>query len=838
MPPKKAGKKGKKANSANDKKSPPKGVARPAAKTAKDDKRKRDDDNDEEADSGRRTKKSDTRVRDFSPEAAKINRVKEYLSARIKDLGFKVEPVEGHEPDDEDEEEPEDDWNSIGRLRKRCDDRLDDIEEAIRAVGRELYDGLDLPERQSDETRHDKRQKQFDQDALDKEIEPLVDKRRLAPSKNFPDGRRYKTAKQLGDMAKHLSELLATELLRRRVQHPNDVSRFAHPSKRIRKQGQETEATGEDPQETRPLEQQWDKHGLTLRELLDLYNQQGHVGQAIARDDLLKRCKQYGLSTVGDLWDLERGILLYELANKQRMYGLSRDAINAVITAIGDLRAPTSSDAAGGAAGDGDDDSDDTGGSFGDLEKSKGALGKGSPCKGSPGKKAPGKGAPGKRSPDKGAQAKGAQAKGAQAKGAQAKGARGYNTKGKPNTRSNKAIDLVAEDTVLIERPQLTVTDGGQSQIFTQANVRGTGNRCMWHAVQLAWLGSQTGVGNRQTNAIRYPVNMRVRQLWAAVMGSDDNPARRARRDLYQNIQANSLLSQDGSLQKRINNMAMGDLDMLQVVADALDVEIFTYTPAHLDDGSVAWHRYVRGQQQTDPARQIHIANYLSAVHWTALTPVGTTSNITLPALPQGNREPIPGVGPPNPIPRLRPGHADNTDLRPQDQRDDPEDGHVARLSKDEDKEDDRMEEDEQVEDDDGDGGNDNDGRDDGPPDNQDDQGNGGADTSAAPAAARRQSSSRARSTRSASNAPARPQRTRENGASRSPFQKLARRRARTKSKTRSRGSSHPAGVRKTKKKVKALRKIFPNFDTAMSSPQVTAGAIRSPFRRSTFASL
>ncbi|KAI5246873.1 hypothetical protein E4T47_02431 [Aureobasidium subglaciale] len=819
MPPKKAGQKGKKADSANDKKSPPKGIASPATKTAKDDKRKRDDDNDEEADSGRRTKKSDTRVRDFSPEAAKINRVKEYLSARIKDLGFKVEPVEGHEPDDEDEEEPDDDWNSIGRLRKRCDDRLDDIEEAIRAVGRELYDGLDLPERQSDETRHDKRQKRFDQDALDKEIEPLADKRRLALSKNFPDGRRYKTAKQLGDIAKQLSKLLATELLRRRVQHPNDVSRFAHPSKRIRKQGQEAEAKGEDPQETRPLEQQWDKHGLTLRELLNLYNQQGHVGQAIARDDLLKRCKQYGLSTVGDLWDLERGILLYELANKQRMYGLSRDAINAIITAIGDLRAPTSSDAASSGAGDGDDDdSDDAGGSFDGLEKSKGA---------------PGKGAPGKGSPDKGAQAKGAQTK-----GAQAKGARKYNIKGKPNTRSNKAIDLVAEDTVLIERPQLTVTDGNQSQTFTQVNVRGTGNRCMWHAVQLAWLGSQTGVGNRQTNAIRYPVNMRVRQLWAAVMGSDDNPARRARRDLYQNIQANSLLSQDGSLQKRIINMAMGDLDMLQVVADALDVEIFTYTPAHLDDGSVAWHRYVRGQQQTDPARQIHIANYLSAVHWTALTPVGTTGNITLPALPQGNREPIPGVGPPNPIPRLRPGHADNTDLRPQDQRDDPEDGHVARLSEDEDEEDDRMEEDEQVEDDDGDGGDNNDGRDDDPPDNQDDQGNGGAGTSAAPTAARRQSSSRARSTRSASNVPARPQRTRENVKSRSPSQKRARRRARTKSKTRSRGSSHPAGVRKTKKKVKALRKIFQNFDTAMSSPQVTAGAILSPFRRSTFASL
>jgi hypothetical protein len=85
-------------------------------------------------------------------------RVEEYLKIRVKDLGFNVDPVKGHD-DEEDEDDPDEHWTSIQRMRQRCDDRLDEIEEAIRTIGRRLTSGLDIPEHKSDETRHEKRQK-------------------------------------------------------------------------------------------------------------------------------------------------------------------------------------------------------------------------------------------------------------------------------------------------------------------------------------------------------------------------------------------------------------------------------------------------------------------------------------------------------------------------------------------------------------------------------------------------------------------------------------------------------------------------------------------------------
>lgn len=198
MPPKKSKKTGDKV--------PPKRVTRAAAKKAIDDesdgtdgavkdggkktakkpatpnkpaaggKRKRADGEDEEDSSPAGTKKS--KKPKLSPKSARIVTLEEYLKNRIGDLGFKVEAVKDHDPHDEDEDEPDEDWASMRRLRQRCDDRLDEIEEAIRTIGREKYPDFDIPEHKSDETRYEKRLKNEDIE-YDEEIEPIAKKKRM-----------------------------------------------------------------------------------------------------------------------------------------------------------------------------------------------------------------------------------------------------------------------------------------------------------------------------------------------------------------------------------------------------------------------------------------------------------------------------------------------------------------------------------------------------------------------------------------------------------------------------------------------------------------------------------
>jgi len=165
MPPKKAKKTG-------DKASPKRTTRATAKKAATGGKRKRTDE-DEEDSTPVATKKPK-----LSPKSARETKLEEYLKIRIKDLGFNVEPIKGHEPDDEDEDEPDEDWASTSRLRQRCDDRLDDIEEAIRTIGRERFPAYDILEHKSDETRQEKRKKNEGiQD--DQEIEPIAEKKRV-----------------------------------------------------------------------------------------------------------------------------------------------------------------------------------------------------------------------------------------------------------------------------------------------------------------------------------------------------------------------------------------------------------------------------------------------------------------------------------------------------------------------------------------------------------------------------------------------------------------------------------------------------------------------------------
>lgn len=149
-------------------------IIKPATppKPATGEKRKRTDGADEEDSSSSGTKKPK-----LSPKSAERVRVEEYLKIRVKDLGFNVDPVKGHD-DNEDEDEPDEHWTSIQRMRQRCDDRLDEIEEAIRTIGRSLKSGLVIPEHKSDETRHEKRQKHKDIKD-DQEIDPIAESKTM-----------------------------------------------------------------------------------------------------------------------------------------------------------------------------------------------------------------------------------------------------------------------------------------------------------------------------------------------------------------------------------------------------------------------------------------------------------------------------------------------------------------------------------------------------------------------------------------------------------------------------------------------------------------------------------
>ncbi|KAG9948621.1 hypothetical protein KCU85_g4903, partial [Aureobasidium melanogenum] len=823
------------------------------------DKRKRgdgEDDDDEEEDSRSPPRSRRPKKPKLSPKTGRKVKMEAYLRDRIKDLRFNVEPVEGHEPDDEDEDEPDEDWASMARLRQRCDDRLDEIEEAIRTLGNEKLIKytkckppiplLDIPEHKSEATRHEKRQK--NKEIKDnEEIDPIAEKNHVKKSKKFPVGIKYASAKLLGDIVKILEREFGEELARRRVQHPHDVSLAKHPSKRVRKAKAAAEVRGESPKLTRSLEKQWTNHGLNLRELIDLYNHHGSLAPAPARDDVVKKCQQYGLSSSGDLWNLERAILMYELSGKQRMYGLPQEAIKDIISALGDIEAPVDTEADN--DDDGGDDSDDATGPFDDLKadgkgKDKSNDGKSgskdataSPKDGKKSGKEAGTSPTKDGSKDGKKDDKKAGKKDGKKDGKQ-DGKKDDKELRKKKTRSNKTIDLFAEDNRLKVQKEITITDGGQAQRFTQVNVSGTADRCMWNAVQLNWIGRERAPGRRVAD--QYPVNDRVRDLWNAVMHPSEgttNPARQSRLRLYTLLQAGSLDPDDTRLEHRIINRRMGDSDMAQVIADALDIEIFMYAPLHSSDG-ITWERTVRGQPQNDSARQIHIANYTHAEHWTALTPIGP-GPITLPALGEMHRHPIPGSDVPIPaLTRLQPGDEDNTDLRDEDLHDSPEDGHVADTTETAEEEEEKDDDDDDAEDEDMDEEEDAD-RDGGvfpPP----------AAGAASSAAARRLSPSASHSSRGSS-APAA---TGRGSHSTSASQKRARRRARSRSKSKSRSTSQPRGVQKNvqtiqplskkalKNKKKALLKTFQNFYVAMPSPQNMAGAIRSPYLHSVVASV
>lgn len=330
-------------------------------------------------------------------------------------------------------------------------------------------------------------------------------------------------------------------MAKRRVQHPHDVSPAKYSSKSAKESKEAAEAKGESPKLTRSLDKQWNKHGLSLRELLDLYNRYGSQTPAPVHDDLVKKCKQYGLSAVGNLWELEKAILMYELASKQRMYGLSQEAISKIISAIGDIDAPVGTEGDGG-GDDGDDGADGTKPKGKDKPKGVSASPKGDKT-GDTGK-------------DTSKDGKDDGKKGGKKNDKPAGAAKKTGTR---STRLSKKNDPALEDSKLINQKEIAITDDGQTQRFAQTNVSGASNRCMWHAIQLLWMGRQKGSGKKLVD--QYPVNSRVNDLWNAVMHPNDgttNPARQARQRLYTEMQRNSVSATGGSLERRVRNRQLG----------------------------------------------------------------------------------------------------------------------------------------------------------------------------------------------------------------------------------------------------------------------------------------
>ncbi|KAH0276805.1 hypothetical protein KCU91_g3627, partial [Aureobasidium melanogenum] len=229
----------------------------------------------------------------------------------------------------------------------------------------------------------------------------------------------------------------------------------------------------------------------------------------------------------------------------------------------------------------------------------------------------------------------------------------------------------------LIEQQRLTITHGQWRQIFTQHNPSGVGLRCLWNAVAFTWSGDEKKVTRE---AIRDRVQALLLDVLSGSRSSPANPAQRERADLY-----HALNERTPDLINSLKTMEMGDIDDVQLIADALDAEIFMYVPRELREvgGDVlvgSWDLLARGQPHP-PERQIHLVNYPNAHHWTVLWPLFGDGN---PPVSDEARLPIPdfpelGAGP---LLRLAEGDEGNQDLRHDDRRrtGGSMDGHVADM--------------------------------------------------------------------------------------------------------------------------------------------------------------
>lgn len=504
MPPKRARKAGKKP---------------PARDDGKKDDDKKDDGKKDGKKDGKRKRDSD----DDGSDATPAKKPKGYIISRANALGIKAEAAKGLTP-------------GPGNTRKQCDDFLDAIEDAIRTLGLTKYKWdwpkgskfgkLNIPEKK-DETRWNKRKK-----AKLEESDEEIDEIQRIDLKDPV----VITAERLKLLAQQLSRMIVERLMSRGIANPDDT-----PEPPFTPGGPLDEGTGDAAEKKktekekkaaaakaaaaakkvkaakpRSLEHQWNGHGKSLRQLLDVLDTHGKKATVSARSTLEEQCKKYGLATEGSDWDLQKRIMQYELASSQRRHGLPQHAIDALINSLDQIDAPEGEGEKDEEGREGDDDDDD------DEEKVDKLAGARKRLK----------------EKDKAKQKEKEKQKKAQA----------AKDKKKRTAAENKSL----------KKKTLQIGIGGWQQTFGQIDVSGTGYRCMWNAINLLWRGVE--LPRRNTFATEL-IPVRVRALWDAVMhpaAGTTNPARQARRTLYETFHNADPDPSDG-FEARLRSLEWGE---------------------------------------------------------------------------------------------------------------------------------------------------------------------------------------------------------------------------------------------------------------------------------------
>ncbi|KAK5016130.1 hypothetical protein LTR16_003362 [Cryomyces antarcticus] len=185
-----------------------------------------------------------------------------------------------------------------------------------------------------------------------------------------------------------------------------------------------------------------------------------------------------------------------------------------------------------------------------------------------------------------------------------------------------KAAELASAEVELAREPRLQGFRFHENIWFHQTKVIGDGS-CFWRAFAAAYYRDQ----EKWTD-----VKDAARAIWLrAVEDPTDNHVSRRRRTLYQRLDRDSVPSGP----PRKDNCCLTDQltvdgawctqEMLQLLADAYNVELFAHFPLNTrmaNGRPVAenWGLAVRGvDRQNTNRRQIHLVNYVNAAHWTAV---------------------------------------------------------------------------------------------------------------------------------------------------------------------------------------------------------------------------
>ncbi|KAF1353800.1 hypothetical protein BDV97DRAFT_396610 [Delphinella strobiligena] len=231
--------------------------------------------------------------------------------------------------------------------------------------------------------------------------------------------------------------------------------------------------------------------------------------------------------------------------------------------------------------------------------------------------------------------------------------------------RRRRNLEFRLLNTVRLTIPH-AVAGANQNHEYIQTNSHNSDLRCLWHVFARGYYENSAASHQRFQH-----VRDRVAVLWDHVVGihHPDNPARQDRGGLYHLMLENSRTGRD-SIVSQLRTGDWGTLDIVQLLADAFDVEIYVHIPTNIVATQnlpvvTQWQLQVRGDRHP-PNRQIHIVNWMNAYHWTLLEPLRRRADPDVidpsdPVLPDHLRTPVPGQRDdpvPPPLRRYPLGHA------------------------------------------------------------------------------------------------------------------------------------------------------------------------------------